>query len=267
MIGSAKRTSPIGGLLVLACALVILVAALAMPWLSLEDGSTATAYKLIADTGRSLEVPARITNTFLIIVPVAALVAAGLALWGLVSPREDRTISRLTLLVGLMLVGYYFGTFFYEDHVNAKTAAADFTRSGFYVALAAGVGLIVLAALQQTSGRTRPNPVESVGVLELPRNWRLPFAWLRAQLSRYARRVTSYLQLGRIPVLAYLVGLLAATELERREGGAFARLVGFRRTPSLFGSTELLEPFSKLDFSGILAPMFPSPSDKFEAPL
>ncbi len=267
MIGSAKRISSIGELLVLACALVVLIAVLAMPWLSLEDGSTATAYKLIADTDKSLEVPARITNTFLIIVPVAALVAAALALWGLVSPREGYTISRLTLLVSLMLVGYYFGTFFYEDHVNATTAAADFTRSGFYVALVAGVGLVVLATVRQVSGRTRANPGALAEALDLPHNWRLPFAWLRAQLSRYARRVAAYLQLGRIPVLAYLVGLLAATELERREGGTFARLVGFRRTPSLFGSTELLEPFSKLDFSGILAPMFPSPSDRFDAPL
>jgi branched-chain amino acid transport system permease protein len=267
MIASAKRISPSSEVLLLAGALVVLIATLAMPWLTLEDGSTVTAYRLIADTDRALDVPARITNIFLIIVPVAALVIVGLTLWRLASPGESYAISRLTLLVGLMLVGYYFGTFFYEDHVNARAAALDFTRSGFYVALAAGLGLVLLAALQQVLDRPRPNPGAAEGALELPRNWRWPLAWLRAQLARYARRVAAYFQFGRIPVLAYLLGLLAAIELERRDGDAFARLVGFRRTPSLFGSTELLEPFSELDFSGILAPLFPSPGDVVETPL
>ena len=253
----------------LVCALVIAIAVVGLPWLALEDESTVTVYDLIADTEDELDVPARITNTFLVIIPVAAVAAAGLAVWALVAPRHDRTLSTLILLVGLMLVGYYYGTFLYEDHVNDSTSATEFVRSGFFVALVAGLGLIAQAAIPHAGPQVaaRPAPVKPAGPVELPQNWRLPFAWTRARLAPLTRRLGAYLQLSRIPVLAYLIGLLAATELERREGEEFARLLGFRRMPSLFGSTELLEPFSNLDFSGILAPFFPAPTDNFDAPL
>jgi len=270
MIATANRTRSIGGLVVLLCALVIVIAVVGLPWLALEDGSTVTAYDLIRDTNDELEVPAQITNTFLVIIPLAAVVVAGLALWGLLAPRFDRDAATLVLLVGLILIGYYYGTFLYEDHVNdANPSAMEYVRSGFYVALVAGLGLVVQAVLPRVNVRSiaRPAPAEPAGPVELPQNWRLPFAWLRARLSPIARRVAAYLQLSRIPVLAYLVGMVAATELERREGPEFARLLGFRRMPSLFGSTELLEPFSDLDFSGILAPFFPAPTDTFDAPL
>lgn len=259
MIRTANRSLSVGSLATLACALVILVAVFGLPWLALEDGTTATAYDLLS---KSLDVPARITNTFLIVVPLAALVEIALVLWGLAAPPQQRYTTTLALLVGLILVGYYYGTFFYEDHVNARSAT-DHIQSGFVVALVAGLVLVALTALQQALTRPASNPGAAAGALELPRGWRMPFAWLWHR----ARQGIGSLQLSRIPVLAYLVGALVAIELERREGEAFARLLGFRRVPSLFGSTELLEPFSKLDFSGILAPLFPSPTDRFDAPL
>jgi branched-chain amino acid transport system permease protein len=259
MIRTANRSLSLGGLATLACALVILVAVFALPWLALEDGTTATAYELLS---KSLDVPARITNTFLIVVPLTALVELGLALWGLAVPQQRRSATTLALLVGLALVGYYYGTFFYEDHVNGRSAT-DYIRSGFVVALVAGLILIALTALQQTFTRSASNPGTAAGALELPRGWRLPLAWLWRRL----RQGIGALQLSRIPVLAYLIGAVVAIELERREGATFARLLGFRRVPGLFGSTELLEPFSKLDFSRILAPFFPSPTDRFDAPL
>ncbi len=273
MSTTANRTFSLGGLVVLVCALVIAIAVVGLPWLALEDDSTVTATDLIADTEGELDVPARITNTFLVVVPLGALAAGILALWGMLAPRHNRAVSTLVLLVGLVLVGYYYGTFFYEDHVNDSTSATEFVRSGFFVALVAGLGLIAQAALPRANPGVagnplvRPVPVEAAGPVALPQNWRWPFAWLRARLSPLTRRIAGYLALSRIPVLAYLVGMLAATELERREGQAFSRLLGFRRVPSLFGSTELLEPFSKLDFSGILAPFFPSPTDTYDAPL
>ncbi len=260
MIRTANRSFSLGSLVTLACALVILIAVFALPWLALEDGATATAYELLS---KSLDVPARITNTFLIIVPLAALVELALALWSLAAPQQRKAISTLALLMGVILVGYYYGTFLYEDHVNARTAATDYVRSGFVVALIAGLLLIVLTALQRAALRVPANPGTEAVALPLPRGWRMPFAWLR----RSVREAIRSLQLSRIPVLAYLLGVVAAVELERREGETLARLLGFRRVPGLFGSTELLEPFSKLDFSGILAPFFPSPTDRFDAPL
>jgi branched-chain amino acid transport system permease protein len=260
MFGSANRSFSPDNLVALACALAVLISVFALPWLALEDGSTATAYELLS---QSLDVPARITNTFLIIVPLAAVVEIGLVLWSLAAPQDRRSTATLSLAVSLMLVGYYYGTFFYEDHVNAKTAATDHVQAGFVVALAAGLMLVALSALQRRATRVPANPGSATGALELPRGWRMPFAWLWHALRAGVRS----LQLSRVPVLAYLVGGVLAIELERREGEAFARLLGFRRVPGLFGSTELLEPFSKLDFSGILAPLFPSPTDRFDAPL
>lgn len=74
-------------------------------------------------------------------------------------------------------------------------------------------------------------------------------------------------QLARAPVLAYLIGLVAAVALERWVGEDFARMLRFRKIPNLFGTLDIMEPFSDLDFSGILAPFFPSPSMTIEAPL
>lgn len=260
MIEAVHRPYSYSSVMALFCAVIILVAVFALPWLALEDGTTATAYELLS---QSLDVPARITNLFLIVVPLAAMVESALLLWGLTAPQHRRGASRLVLLVGLIPISYYYGTFFYEDHVNARTSALDHVRSGFFVVLLAGLALIVLAALQQVGARAPSNPGTVAEALEWPQGWRMPFAWLR----RWARRAVASLGLSRIPVLAYLVGVVVATELERREGETFARLLGFRRVPGLFGSTELLEPFSKLDFSGILAPFFPSPTDRFDAPL
>lgn len=270
MFGAANRPFSMGDWLVLVCAAVILIAVLGIPWLSLEDGSTVTAYDLIADTDRELDVPARITNMFLIVVPVVALAGAGLAVWSLASPRRARIAARLVFVLGLILIGYYYGTFFYEDWVNDTTSATDYVRGGFYLALAAGLGLVLQAVIPRAN-TANPSEAATAAVVgdasALPGTRRAALTLGRARLSGAVRQAVAALQLSRVPVLAYLIGIFAATELERREGQAFARLLGFRRMPSLFGSTELLEPFSRLDFSGVLAPMFPSPSDSFDAPL
>jgi branched-chain amino acid transport system permease protein len=83
-----------------------------------------------------------------------------------------------------------------------------------------------------------------------------------SQLTAPLRR-----QLARTPLLAYLVGLLGAVLIEQQVGLDFARTLGFRRIPRFFGFGDLFEPFSNLNFSGILAPFFPSPSDVYEQPV
>ncbi len=74
-------------------------------------------------------------------------------------------------------------------------------------------------------------------------------------------------QLSRAPVLALQVGLLAAVFLEQLVGADFAQTLGFRKIPKFFGLVDIFEPFSNLDFTGVLAPFFPSPSMTVEAPL
>ncbi|MBN1965521.1 MAG: hypothetical protein JW910_12800, partial [Anaerolineae bacterium] len=74
-------------------------------------------------------------------------------------------------------------------------------------------------------------------------------------------------QLRRTPVLAFQIGLLVSILLEKLIGEQFAELLEFRRIPKFFGVVDIFEPFSNLDFSGILAPFFPPPNVVVEAPL
>lgn len=262
-----------GTLLALACALVMLGAFLFMPWMDQEDGSSVTGYRLVTDAEDDIDLPARVSNMFLIVIPLAAISGGVLAAWGLLSPREDRQLPLLLLLVGLAAVVYYYGALFYENRDSA-VGVTDFVGSGFYVALVAALGLIVQYVLPHNGDRLVFS-VTPFAVPEFKRAqhwWGWPWVLVRAALH-WIRAVFGWLftQLGRAmagtPTLAYLVGLVAAVELEKREGMAFARLLGFRRPPSLFGTTEILEPFSKLDFTGVLAPFFPAPADTVDAPL
>jgi hypothetical protein len=173
-----------------------------------------------------------------------------------------------------MTIIYYYGGFYLENSYD-ELGAAEFAHNGFYVALAAAVGLIAQYFIP------RPEPIARLSLtrpvfprFEKPQAaWRWPFVILVTPL-RWLRTLIgwSLAHLGRLmagtPVLAYLIGLVAASELEQRGGLAFARLIGFRRQPSLFGVSEVLDPFSGFDlkFSGILAPYFPAPTDKYDKP-
>ncbi len=90
-------------------------------------------------------------------------------------------------------------------------------------------------------------------------------------IRRFLVRLTEPLRewLGRIPLLAYLAGLVVAVLIERQWGDAFANLLGFRKIPAFFGIGDLLEPFSEINtaLSGILGPFFPTPSQTIQAPL
>jgi branched-chain amino acid transport system permease protein len=272
--GTTRTHFSIGEFLVLASALVMLAAFLFLPWYDLdENAGTATGYRIAADTQGNLDLAGRATHMFLIAVPLAAISALVMAFWGLVAPRYDRRLPGLILLVGLIAVGYYYGAFFYENHLNTVDAV-QFVNSGFYVALFASLGLIVQYALPRpgVTFSRRLHPLTLPPIEPARTWWRWPFVGLRGAF-RWMGAIIRWLlaPIGRAmtgtPTLAYLIGLVGAAEVERREGLAFARMLGFRRAPSLFGSTELLEPFSKLDFSGILAPFFPAPTDHFDSPL
>ncbi len=172
-----------------------------------------------------------------------------------------------------MVTIYYYGGFFIENRYE-DYGAAEYAKNGFYITLAAALGLIAQVAIPRRDPVARPSLTPLVfRPLERPRAaWRWPLVILSAALD-WLRTLIGWLfaQVGhlmaRTPVLAYLIGLAAASELEQRGGLGYARLLGFRKQPSLFGATEVLEPFAKLDFSGILAPFFPAPKDHFDKPL
>ncbi len=88
---------------------------------------------------------------------------------------------------------------------------------------------------------------------------------LRQRLSHWLAPLRR--QLGRTPVLAFLLAFLLAVLLEQQVGDAFADSLNFRKIPKFFGLVDIFEPFSDLDFSGILAPFFPSPAMEVETPI
>ena len=65
-------------------------------------------------------------------------------------------------------------------------------------------------------------------------------------------------QLEHSPLLAYLVGAVAAVWVEITYGETLAEVFGLSRPPVLFGSLAVLENFGDLDLSGILAPLMPT---------
>lgn len=257
-----SREFSAGAALSLLAAIAILFAFFALPWYQLEDGAGAvTGYDIVSGPDEELDLAARATHMFLVVVPLAALAAGATALWELLTGRARRDAAITILLLGVLALAYYYGTFFYESRANDR-GATGFVESGFYVALIAALVLIAQALIPRRRDVTTPAVAPAVEAgpsqpVDVPR-WRRPFRWLGRQFRR---------RLGNAPTMAYLFGVWAAMLLERHDGGLFARLVGFRRAPSLFGATEILEPFSDLEFSGILAPFFPAPTDNFERPL
>lgn len=238
----------VGDVLTLLCAVLMLAAFMFMPWYDLPDDDV-TGLSLMSD--EEIEIPADVSNMFLTFIPITAAAGGILALWGLLAPRYERGLPTLILLAGLLGVGYYYGSLLYENR-ESEIDAFSLAAPGFFIALAAAAGLILQFFLP------RPVVAEPQTAPEQKMGWRARFAAVRARISQGA---------AHIPTLAYLVGFLAAVELEAREGETFARLLGFRKIPGLFGATDLLEPFSKLDFSGILSPFFPAPGDTVDAPL
>jgi hypothetical protein len=88
---------------------------------------------------------------------------------------------------------------------------------------------------------------------------------LRQTVSRWLAPLRR--QLGRTPVLSFMLAFLLAVLLEQQVGEDFAKSLEFRKIPKFFGLVDIFEPFSDLDFSGILAPFFPSPSMDVETPI
>lgn len=272
---STQKSFLPGEVLALVCALVMLGAFFFMPWFELEEGGSVSGYRIAADVEGDLDYPTRTSHMFLIVLPVAAAAAGAAAINGLLSTRPTRRIPGLMLVLGLMAVGYYYGAFFFENRNNSLDATG-FVGPGFYIALFAAFGLIIQYMLPRPGAVLRFEFVPfDVPILRTSQRWwRWPFAllgsawdWMRAAFSWLGAQLARWL--AGTPMLAFMFGLVAAAELEQRSGHPLAELLEFRRgrPPGLFGATKLLEPFSDLDFSGILAPFFPAPTDPTNEPV
>ena len=234
--------------LTLLCAVAMMAAFFLLTWFDLPAGDV-TGRALVTDD--SIVLPGGVENTFLIVVPVIAAGTGLVALWDLLTGDTDRKVRVATALAGLVVLAYYYGLMLYQGTGDASLF--DLAGPGFYVALIAAAGL-VLQVLTPGSAPAADEPAITVPAPTPRRRWMVPFVWLRRQFVG-------------APVLVFLLGMWAGVELELRDGLPFVRFLGERKVPTLFGVDNLLEPFSKLDFSGVLSPFFPSPTGKSDAPL
>ena len=268
-----KRFSPADLLIVLAA--VVLLVGLFLPWTELrKTGDTVTGWDIIRN-GAELKLAARMSHMFLEVVLVAGVAALLLGVWGFFSSRYDRRTPILVLALGMAALVYYYGAFIFENRTT-KDNAWGFVHIGFYVSALGALGLIVQYWLPRAQGKV----TLTLTPLKLPplKRPRMPLLWPLAVLGGVwgwfkALVGWTWVQFRRAMVntstLAFLLGIWASTELELRAGSPLAEMLGFRRgrVPGLLGATKLLEPFSDLDFSGILAPFFPAPTDVVDKPV
>ncbi len=230
---------PAGEWLALVSAILMLVAFLFLPWFHLEELGTVSGIRLVADP--ELDLPRDVTTAFLLLVPLAAIFGGVAALQGMRTSRSQTSLQ--ILLIGIVGVFYHQGAFLIHT-LREGAPIAEVVGSGFVIALLGAVGLIVQAFIP----RARADETEEdIGEDTPP-------SGLRDML-------------GRIPTLAYLIGMLGAILLEKLYGEGFADTLGFRNIPKFFGIVDIIEPFSDLDFSGILAPFFPGPTGVTATPI
>jgi hypothetical protein len=186
---AATRLS-IADLFVLACAVIILIAFAALPWMSnhVENAEARTGLSLLGAGGQlqventsgetTQEIPAAISELFshaierAIIVPVAALIGAGASLWALIKPEQRSRAMLITLVAGIIGLVYFVNIF---GRVNAAVdastlSAGDFYayfQSGFWVALFATLGLLLQIVIPRPrlAGQKTPEWLLRMGTL------------------------------------------------------------------------------------------------------
>jgi len=120
-------------------AVLILVAFLALPWMSAinADGANYTGFEML--TGKSDGSKLDIALIFL--VPIVGVAGLIFGTGGLFSPLDSKGISGFTAAAGL------FGLFYYFNFVIVKTHGLDYTldvaRMGFWLALAGFAGMVM----------------------------------------------------------------------------------------------------------------------------
>ncbi len=248
--------------LTLLCAVTMLAAFFLLTWfVDLPEGGDVTGYELVTldeEAENPIELPRDVENSFLIVLPAVAALVGLVALWELAIGESSRRTRVAVALAALVALVYYYGLMLYQG--TEETRLSDLAGPGFYVALVGAAGLVLtgfwpIGAAAAVETETEAEPEAFPAPPTAPRKrWTLPFVWLRRQFTG-------------APVLVFLLGLWAGVELELRDGDSFVRFLGDRKVPTLFGVDNLLEPFSKLDFSGVLSPFFPSPTQEVDAPL
>lgn len=163
----------IADLFALACAVVMLIAFAALPWMSnqSENAEARTGLSLIG-TGGQLQVensgasgsgaiPAAVSELFstaigrIFLVPLAALIGGGASLWALLRPKNRSNGMLLTLVAGIIGLVYFLTIF---GRVNAAVEASTLSAGDFYAYFQGGFWLALFAALGLLLQIVMPRP-------------------------------------------------------------------------------------------------------------
>lgn len=199
---------------------IILVAFIFLPWMWAEakyNGARLMSDVLVQGSLKNFG------TIQLVLIPVVALVAGGLALWGLLGAHEGPRVSILVLLSGLVGLYYYADLYLVREGEVPEYIRAN-VGIGFKVALVAMIGLVAQVALM---------------LPPLNRAWVHAGERLTARRPKVPRQAVPYLFLI-VPLALYIVWVLGPTvytfylSLTNWDGVTTPSYIGFRNYEVLF---------------------------------
>jgi len=218
---------------------LILVSFLLMPWLwdqAKYNGAYLMAEVLFDGTFQNYGSDA------LVMLPLVALAAGGLSIWGIVNPQRSGLASALTVVAGVVGLYYFYDFYFNQDGAFAEVAQNN-VGNGFKLALVAISGLVVQIAvvLRPVAARQLANWGEHNTAMAALNRW---FNKLgsggQGLLDRIPHKATPYLFLA-FPLLLYTVWILGPTfytfylSLTRWDGVSSPYYIGLDNYSELFG--------------------------------
>jgi multiple sugar transport system permease protein len=164
-------------------AVLILFAFIYLPWLWEEakyNGARLMTDVLMGGNFKNF------ASTNLVIIPIASMVAASFAIWGLITPQRGGVACFMSFLAGV--VGLYY---FVDVYLIQEGEVAEYIRdslgNGFYVALVAMLGLVAQVVFMVPAVNNGLNSAGSQAgslVPSLPRKY-VPYAFLIVPLALY----------------------------------------------------------------------------------
>jgi multiple sugar transport system permease protein len=208
-------------------AVVVLVTFIFMPWMWTEIKYNGA--RLMSDvlTGGSLK---NFSTWQIVLIPLAALPAIGVSLWGLLTPHRGALASILTMGFGVLGLVYYADLYFVREGEVAEYIRANI-GTGSQVVFVALVGLVAQVILLV--------PNLNIAAQRISRR-------LAALRPPVPQKLIPYLFLA-VPLALYLVWIIAPTvytfylSLTNWDGVSTPEYVGLRNYEVLFKQSALAE--------------------------
>ncbi len=163
----------------LLCSALMFIAFIFMPWYGTQIVDNAA--KLLADYLSG--VPGTQVTVWLGIVPIAAVVGVGLALWGVLTPERGRLTSLLMLVTGLVVLVYCLIRLLFPVGVVMTVSGG----AGFWTMLLAALGMVLQFAItipRVNAGWQRLRGGTAVRLPAVPRQ-AVPYLFLLPPLLLY----------------------------------------------------------------------------------